>query len=582
MPGLRVIPLGGLGEFGLNSMVLESGEDRVLIDCGLMFPTAQMPGVGTVMPDLSYLLEHPERLRAVVLTHGHEDHVGALSSLLSRISVPVYGLPFTLELAKSRLQENGVPADLRAIGPKELIKAGDALSFELFRVVHSMPDAAGVAFRTPEGTVIHTGDFKLDDSPTDGLPTDLERLGELGDEGVTCLLSDSTGAEHSEPTASEREVEHALDALFQKATGRIIVSMFASNVHRLRHTLELCARTERRVVLAGRSLARNVEIARNLGLIDIPSNLIIPMEDTHQVPREKVVILATGSQAEPRSALVQMALGTLRVPASPSPAAHLHSHAHPPGPDETDVGRSPFSTYGLTIQSGDLVIISSRAIPGNERLVGNLIDAILERGATVVYGGSTRNVHVSGHATRPQQRRLIEAVRPKNFVPIHGELKQLYAHLGLARESGVAPEGLLLARDGDMLEFDGGRGYHAGQTSVGRVLKDRWGNGELDESALSEREKLAELGVVVAALVVDRSHRKILSGPHLEGRGLSIEESRWLPEVAAEVRRGLEDVSPALLGDDAFVRDELSRAVRKSLKLRTRKRSQVLPVVVHL
>lgn len=581
---VRVIPLGGLGEFGLNSMVLEHGNDRVLVDCGLMFPSAQMPGVGVVQPDLSYLLDEPERLKAVVLTHGHEDHVGALSALLSRVTVPVYGLPFTLELARSRLDENGVTSDLRAIGPGESIRASDALSFELFRVVHSMPDAAGLALKTPDGTLVHTGDFKLDEDPVDGHPTDLERLGELGDEGVLCLLSDSTGAELEKPTGSERDVERAFEALFPEATGRIVIAMFASNVHRLRHTLELCARLDKRVILAGRSVARNVEIARRLGLIDIPSNLVVPMEDAHAIPRSKLVIIATGSQAEPRSALVQMAMGRIRVPTSVSPSSRRpHAHSHAPGEDMTDPGdRSPYAVYGLTIQADDLVIISSRAIPGNERLVGNLIDAILERGARVVYGGSHPGVHVSGHAARPQQRRLIEAVRPKNFVPIHGELKQLYSHLKLAREVGIPEEGLLLARDGDVLAFENGHGFHAGEVQVGRVMRDRWGDGEVEPDAVAEREKLAEMGVVVAALVVDKSHLRILSGPHLEGRGLSREESAFLGEVAAEARRALDDVSPSLFGDMAYIREELARVVRRAMKLRTRKRSQVLPVVVHL
>lgn len=587
---VRIIPLGGLGEFGLNAMVLESGSDRLLIDCGLMFPSAQMPGVGTVVPDLSMLLAEPERLKGVVLTHGHEDHVGALSTLLERVHVPVYGLPFTLGVARSRVEESGLSPDFRDIGPNERIPLGDRLSIELFRVVHSMPDAAAVVIRTPDGAIVHTGDFKLDDDPVDGLATDLDGLGEVGDEGVLCLLSDSTGAEYATPTAGERQVERAFAELFPRAKGRIFVSMFASNVHRLRHTLELCARLDKKVVLAGRSLVRNVDLARRLGLMKVPDDLIIPIEAANQFPESRIVVLATGSQAEPNSALVQMAHGTYRarVPfsaegAPPRGPGHAHVHAGATAEAEvTEPGLSPLAAAGLTIRAGDLVILSARPIPGNERVVGLLIDSLLERGASVIHGGSHPEVHVSGHATRPQQQQMISAVRPQHFVPIHGELRMLQRHLTLARECGIAPDRTLLARDGDILQFENGHGFHAGHVEVGRVFKDRWGDGHVEPSALVEREKLAELGIVCAALVVDRSRQRIVSGPHLTGRGLSREEVVWLDEVAHEARKSLDDISPALLGDEAFVREELSRAVRRAIRQRTRKRSAVLPLVIKL
>lgn len=583
---LRLIPLGGLGEFGLNAMVLESNGDRILIDCGLMFPTAQMPGVGVVWPDLSLILNEPEKLKAVFLTHGHEDHVGALSSLLERMNVPVYGLPLTLGIARNRVEEAGIAPDFRAIGPREPVKAGNAFQVEYARVVHSMPDAAALCIRTPEGTVIHTGDFKLEDDPIDGLPADLERLGEYGDEGVLALLSDSTGAEYERPTAPERDVAHTFEQLFPKAKGRIIIAMFASHLLRIRHTLELCARLGRKVVLAGRTLSRNIDLARQLGILKIPDDLIIPAEDSLSLPDSKVVILATGSQAEPRSALMQMAQGTWiarSVPFVETLSTHAHAHGEGSAETATPAATVPGNAPALRIHAGDTVILSARPIPGNERMIGSLIDALLSRGATVFHGSANPGVHVSGHATAPQQRQMIQTVRPKHFIPIHGELRQLYRHLQVARDTGVIPnEGLLLARDGEVLEFADGLGRHAGEVEIGRIFRDRWGDGEMHMDAIAEREKLAELGIIAAALVIDPAKQRIVSGPHLTGRGLAIEESANLAEVAKEAREALEQISPPLLGDDAFVREELSRTVRRALKQRTGKRSAVLPLVVKL
>ncbi|MBX5482555.1 MAG: ribonuclease J [Myxococcaceae bacterium] len=581
---VRVIPLGGLGEFGLNAMVLEHGDERLLIDAGLMFPSPLTPGIGVVVPDWTWLLEEPEKLKGVVLTHGHEDHVGALPSLLERLQVPVYGTPFTLGVARGRVDVAGLAGDFRSVDAREEFLVGTGFRVELIRVMHSIPEATAISVRTPDGTsLVHTGDLKLDDDPVDGLGTDLRRFEELGEEGVTCLLSDSTGAEQERPTPPEREVERTFAELFPRAKGRLIVSMFASNVHRLKFTLELAATLGRKVVLAGRSLQRNIDLARELGLIDVPSHLIVPAEDAPSLPAHQVLILATGSQAEPRSALVQMAMGTwlARSTPPPIPAADVEpgapGHAHAGDPEAL----IPLPT--LTIQAGDTVILSARAIPGNERLVGALIDRLLERGATVYYGGSYPGVHVSGHGSQPHQRRIIEAVRPRHFVPIHGELRHLHRHLQLARETGLVPEpGLLLARDGDVLEFQNGTGRHVAQIPTGRVLKDRWGDGQLDDAAVAEREKLAELGIIVAALVVDVAGQRIVSGPHLEGRGLSREEALFLPDVAVDARQTLETVTRALLGDVAFVREELTRAVRRAMKQRTGKRSAVLPIVVRL
>ncbi len=565
---LRIAPLGGLEEFGLNCMLLEHGDDRVLVDCGIMFPTASMPGVGTVVPDLTAVLDAPEKLRAVVLTHGHEDHVGALSSLLARLHVPVYGLPLTLALAKNRLDELGIEADLREVGPRAPFKLSDTMSVELLRMAHSMPDAAGLALRTPSGTVIHTGDYKLDDDPLDGKPTDLERLGELGEEGVACLLADSTGAEQQHPTLNERWVAQHLEEIFARTEGRLILSTFASSLHRIRTAVELCARHGRKVVLMGRSMLRNVEMGRRMGVLEVPDAVFTSAEVALGLPRREVCVIATGSQAEPRSALAMMCQS-----AAP--------HAHGAGDFDTPAFEPP-PWASFRIEPGDTVVLSARAIPGNEREVGALIDSLLERGAKVLHGGSTPGIHVSGHASRPQQQRLIQTVRPGQFVPIHGERRMLHAHAELAVQSGVAKDRVHLLRNGDVLGLSGGRALRQGRMAAGRVFKDRWGRGKLSPSALVEREKLAELGILSAAILVDKAGPRIVQGPALEGRGLSREELAHLPEVALDARAALEAVSPQMLGDDAFVREELVRVVRRAVKARTGKRPAVLPLVLYL
>ncbi len=549
---VRIIPLGGLGEIGLNSMVVEAGGERLLIDCGLLFPSAELHGVGVIYPDLGYLLSEPHRLGGVVLTHGHEDHVGALPSLLRHTSVPVYGTAFTLALVRHRLEEMGIEGDLREIAPRHPFKVGQAFTVEPFRVVHSMPDAIGLAIRTPEGILIHTGDFKLDETPLDGLPTDLERLGELGDEGVLCLLSDSTNSEYPTPTQSERVVAETFERLFAQAQGRLVVSMFASNVHRIRHTLELCERLGRKVVLSGRSLVRNVDLARQVGALNLRSDLIIPVEDSYGLHPSKVAILATGAQAEERSALVRM--------------------AQPPGAGDGD----------LRVRKGDTVVLSSRAIPGNERQIAVLLDQLHERGAHVVYGGSTPGVHVSGHASAPQQAQVLRTVRPRHFIPIHGEVRHLHTHLELARECGVAEERSFLTRDGEVIAFEDGQGGRAGSVPIGQVYMDRWGEGEVLPEAIAERNKLAELGVIAAVVVIDGSRGGIVSGPHLTGRGLSRDEEAHLPAAAGRVGDMLSEISPALFGDVAFVREQLTRAVRRVFKEQTGKRPGVLPLVVKL
>ncbi|SEK34340.1 ribonuclease J [Stigmatella aurantiaca] len=543
---LHVIPLGGLGEIGLNAMVLACRGEMLLIDAGLMFPTAEAPGIDIVIPDFRHLKQNASQFRGIVLTHGHEDHMGALPYLLDDLPVPVYGTKYTLAMARNRLDELGVIADLREIEPRTPFPVGTMFKVEASRVTHTVPDAVGYIIRTPEGTVIHTGDFKLDPDPIDGLRTDLERWGEAGEQGVLCLLSDSTNAEVTQETGSERVVEHAFERLFREAQGRIVVALFASNLHRVRTVLKLAEQLGRRVALQGRSMTRNVEMARQLGYLDVPESLFVPLEAVPSLAPGRVVLLATGAQGEARAGLAQLAAGK--------------------GP--------------VRLGPGDMVILSARPIPGNERSVGALLDQLQWTGARLVYAQVEPDIHVSGHASQPQQRRVLDLVRPQHFIPVHGEMRHLHRHLATARESGLAPEQLLLARDGDLITFEEGRGRFAGQVPTGRIHKDLYSGGVVTPEALQERTRLAETGMVVAVAVIDRASLALMAGPQLTGQGLSLDEQALLPRVAEEARSLFLQLSPQLRGDDALVREELTRSVRRAFKLFTNKRPLVVPMVV--
>ena len=544
---LHVIPLGGLGEIGLNAMVIACRGEMLLIDCGLMFPPSGTLGVDIVVPDFSYLRKNAALLKGIVLTHGHEDHVGALPFLLNEVPVPVYGTRFTLAMVRNRLNELGVEADLREIEPRHPFPVGAHFTVEASRVTHTVPDAVGYIVRTPEGPVIHTGDFKLDPDPIDGQRTDLERWGELGDEGVLCLLSDSTNSERTHETGSERLVEQTFERLFHDVTGRIVVGMFASQVHRIQHVLGLAEKLGRKVVTMGRSMARNIDMARQLGFLPgVTDALFVPLDDAATLPPERLLVLATGSQAEPRAGLSQLAAGD--------------------GP--------------VRLGPGDLVVLSARAIPGNERAVAGLIDQLLWRGARVIYPDLEPGVHVSGHASQPQQRRVLDIVRPKNFVPIHGEFHHLHRHLATAKEAGLAPENLLLAQDGDLLVFEEGRGRFAGSVPTGRIYRDRFGSGVVTPDILQERTRLAETGLILAALVINRDNLSVMAGPQLTGQGLSLDEQVLLPRVADDARTFFLQMSPQLRGDDAMAREELARSVRRAFRQYTSKRPVVVPMIL--
>lgn len=546
---LKVIPLGGLGEVGMNTMVLEHAGERLLVDCGLMFPRGDQLGVDVVLPDFSWLKASAEALKGIVLTHAHEDHLGALPWLLREVSVPVYGTPFTLALARHRLDEAGVTADLREMGPRARFTVGESFTVEPLRVTHSVPDAVGLSIKTPAASVVHTGDFKLDGMPIDGHLTDLERMGELGEEGVDVLLSDSTNAEVPGWTGSERLVRDTFERLFGQTKGRLVVAMFGSHLHRVRHALDLARQFGRRALLLGRSLQRNTELAQKVGILEPFQDVLVPFDAATKLPGGQLLVLCTGAQAEPRSALT----GLLNPE---------------PGP--------------LRLEPGDTVILSSRTIPGNEAEVSGLINRLYARGVHVITAAQEPGVHVSGHGSRDEQRRVLEVVKPRSFVPIHGELRHLHRHLALAKEVGLGDDRLFLASDGDVLGFSADGARALGRVPAGRHLMRREGVAPISELALLERRALAESGLVVAVVVLQLGSGKVLHKPTVHGQALQGDELAALPLAAENAALGISELTEAVRCDDARVREELVRSVRRVFKQLLGTRPTVVPLVLRV
>jgi len=549
-PVVRLIPLGGLGEIGLNMMLVESGDDLIAIDCGLMFPDDELPGIDHVIPDFSYALGRREGFRAVVLTHGHEDHIGALPYLLRETPVPVYGTPLTLALVAERLREHGLAetADLRVIRPRDRIEAGP-FSIEAIRVTHSIADGIGLAIGTPVGTIVHTGDFKLDPSPLDGEPPDYRRFAELGDQGVLVLCSDSTNVDRPGHTRSETDVGQALGTRFDGASGRIIVATFASHIHRIQQVLTLAARAGRRVALLGMSMQRNVAIASDLGYLRVPDGVLVPLEELSELPAGRQVILSTGSQAEPHSALALM-------------AAEEHKY--------------------VRIERGDLVIISARVIPGNERTIGRVINALYRLGAEVLYEDNAF-VHVSGHASQEDLKQMFDLTRPRYFIPVHGEYRHLLGHARLAESVGIGPDRVFLIEDGVGVEFSTTTARRVDGFPAGRVLVNGKSVGEIGPVVLRDRQLLAEDGLVAVSVAVDR-RGALLAGPEIASRGFVYvkENEPLLEEMKKAVLAALAERDPDVPFDRELVGATVRSAVRQFVNQRFRRRPVVLPIILEL
>ena len=547
-PSVRLIPLGGLGEIGLNMMLIESGDDIVAVDCGLMFPDDELPGVDYVIPDFSYALAKRERFHGVVLTHGHEDHIGALPYLLKSAQVPVYATPLTRAFVADKLREHALPqpADLRPMRPREPFTLGP-FTIEPIRVTHSIADGMGLAIRTAAGTIVHTGDFKLDPSPLDGEPADTRRFAELGEEGVAVLCSDSTNVDRPGHTQSEIEVGAALAERFDAATGRIILATFASHIHRIQQVLTLAAARGRHVALLGRSMERNVAIAAELGYLNLPAGLLRPLEELVTLAPERQVILSTGSQGEPNSALALMAAG---------------EHKY------------------VQVARGDLVVISARVIPGNERTVGRVINALYRLGAEVLYEDNAF-VHVSGHASQEDLKLMLKLTQPRYFVPVHGEYRHLLGHTRLAAGVGFPADRVLLVEDGTAVEVTPTTARVIPGYPTGRVLVDGKGVGDIGAVVLRDRQILAEDGVIAVALTFD-ARGALVAGPDIASRGVMYvkENEALLEDIKSAVRAALAARDPAEPWDREAIGIRVRAAVRQFVNQRVQRKPIVLPIIL--
>src|SRR5438270_2114521 len=548
---LEVVPIGGLGEFGMNSMALRYGDDIIVIDAGMMFPESELLGVDIVTPDFSYLEQHAGMVRALILTHGHEDHIGGVPFLLAQLNLPVYGTGFTLALVERRLEEHELLDDARL----NVVKAGDRVtlgpfSVEFIRVTHSIVSAVALAITTPLGVIIHTGDFKVDPTPTDNELFDLHTLAEYGKRGVLLLMSDSTNVDRPGFTESERAVRPRLEELFSHCEKRLVISCFSSSVHRLQQILDLASEYERKVAFLGRSMLNVTEIAHNLGLLSIPDSTLLRPQDIMQMAPEKVAVVVSGTQGEPMSALSRVA---------------VDNHKQ------------------LSLQPGDTLALSSRIIPGNEKQIFRMMNHVARRGANLVYGSMNPPIHVSGHASEEELKLILNLVRPRYFVPIHGEYRQLTRHASLAqhlRSAGL--EETFVLETGDTLELDNLGARRGERITVGRVCID---SGSLDDVVediiIRDRRHLSEDGFVLPIIAINKHTGKSEGLPEIVSRGfVGGDNTGILQEARTTVARTLESSTPEERGDWGVMQEKIRADLKRFLSKQTQRRPLILPVIL--
>nr|WP_304098520.1 ribonuclease J [Mitsuokella multacida] len=547
---LQIIPLGGLGEIGKNMTVIRVDDEILVIDAGLMFPDEDMLGIDLVIPDISYLIENKDKIKAIVLTHGHEDHIGALPYVLKKINVPVYGTRLTLGILEGRLKENGVDSsNLHSVMQGDIINVG-CFSVGFIRVNHSIPDAVGLSIKTPVGMIVHTGDFKLDYTPIDGKMTDFRRFSDLGNRGVLVLMADSTNSEREGHTPSERTVGAAFDRAFHNARGRIIVATFSSNVHRIQQVIDTAVRYKRHVAVLGRSMVNVVNISLELGYITAPEGTIVDIDEIHNYRMEQMVIITTGSQGEPMSALTRMSMS-----------------------DHRKVGIVP----------GDTVIISATPIPGNEKLVSKTIDNLMKLGANVIYGRN-QGIHVSGHASREELKLMHNLVRPKFFIPVHGEYHHLVQHARLARELGMPKENIFISENGQILEFTRDKGQVAGKVTAGMVMVDGLGVGDVGNIVLRDRRQLSQDGILIVVVTMNKQTHRVVSGPDIVSRGfVYVRESEALmDEATARVQQALDRCEDEKVKEWVAIKSNVRDALGRYLFEKTRRRPMILPIIMEV
>lgn len=550
-PYLRVIPLGGCGEIGRNMTLIETREDIVAVDCGLMFPDAEMYGVDIVINDFTYIRERREKFRAVLVTHGHEDHIGGIPYLLREFNVPVVGTPLTNALIKAKARDHKMmgEAEFVTVQPGDRVKYGE-IEAEFVHINHSVAGACALAVRTPVGTVFHTGDFKFDQTPIDNKPADFAAIARIGEEGVLCMLSDSTNAERPGHTQSERIVGEAFSTVFSQAKGRIIVASFASNVPRIQQVIDQAVRFNRRIAFLGRSLMNVVHFASELGYLQVPGNRTIRIEEVDEYPPEEVVVMTTGSQGEPMSALTRMS---------------VRDHAK------------------FKIVPGDTVVISATPIPGNEKGVYKTINNLCRLGAIVVHGTDGRS-HVSGHASQEELLLMLNLVRPEFFVPVHGEYRMLVQHGKLAARTGVDPQNVFVVENGDVLEFTREYGDKIGKTYGGHVLVDGSSVGDVGEAVLRDRRLLAADGFMMVVVTIDSEEARVIAGPDLISRGVFYvpESDGVLDELRAELVTLIEDVPVEGIRDVNTVKEHIRSGLAKAIHSRYKRRPVIVPVVMEV
>lgn len=549
---LKMIPLGGLGEFGMNCLALRWQDDIIVIDAGLMFPEEELLGVDIVVPDISYLTENRSKVRAILLTHGHEDHIGGLPWILSELKVPVYGTEFTLAYVEGKLEEHRLldDADLIEMLPGKRFTLGP-FSIMPIRVTHSLVDCVALAIHTPVGVVLHTGDFKIDLSPPDGKAFDLHAFAELGKQGVLCLLQDSTNVDRPGYTPSERAVRPRLDEIFSQTKKKLFFSCFSSSIHRIRVAMELAHQHGRKVAVIGRSLDNSTEIAQDLGYLDLPAGLIINPGQIKELPANKVCILISGTQGEPMSALSRAAVNN-------------HKFAR--------------------IDSGDTVLLSSRVIPGNEKSIYRMIDHLERRDAKVIHDDGTAGlIHVSGHASQEELRLMINLVRPKFFIPVHGDYRHLKRHAEMAGSMGVVEKTILL-EDGEILELDKTSATKTGKVTVGRVCIDSGGTSTdvVEDFVIRDRKHLSEDGIVLPIIAINKRTGKLESSPEIVVRGMAIDEAIMIAEARQIVQRTLDSSADEERADYGVIKEKIRNDLKRYIQKSTSRRPLIMPVILEL
>jgi ribonuclease J len=548
---LKIIPLGGLGEIGLNMMVFEYDDSAFIVDAGLMFPEDYMLGIDYVIPDMNYIKQIKSNISGLILTHAHEDHIGAVPYLLKEMNLPIYGTPFTLGVVKKKLEEHGLflPVSLIQISPRSKLKLG-AFELEFIRVCHSAVDGVGIAIKTPLGLVIHTGDFKISHTTASGMTTDVNKFAQYGEKGVLALLSDSTNVEREGYTISDQEIGDTLGRISSGRKGRIIIGLFASSITRIQQVIDIAQTINRKIIFNGRSIETSVRIAKELGYLDIMEGTEIGIEQISEFPDEEIIIITTGSQGEPMAALARMASGTHKQ---------------------------------IKIKKEDTVILSSKFIPGNERAITKIINDLYRQGADVIYEKISQ-IHVSGHAFQEELKLMINLTRPKYFIPIHGEYRHLILHSRLAEQVGIAKDNILLAENGQIIKFDESGGKVQDRIVTGRVLIDGKGVGDVGRSVLKERRDLSEDGLVIVNMALDEETGIVIFGPEIVSRGFvfETETGHLLEDAKCVILEIVEEIGPEVEDRSGKLRSKISKTLRKYFFFTIKRRPVILPFILEV